>query len=151
MPLHVRTYKFCVYMYVCVHSFILYIFACMCCYLAFSQPATVPSSICEGSNVTLQCRVVFNDNPRESVWYRNGATVRLGHDFFIPNHIVIFNSTIGVRTDLIVTNVILEDDNTVYTCNSSDDSITSSVVLNVIGKCMHCGYIMSDYLRHHSV
>ena len=103
---------------------------------AFSQPATGPSSVCEGSDVTLQCRVVFNDSPRESVWYRNGTIVRVGNNF-IPNYNVIVNSTTGVFTDLVITDVTLEDDNTVYTCNSTDDSITSSVVLNVSGKCVH--------------
>ena len=97
--------------------------------IVFSQEATGPSSVCEGNNVTLQCRIVFNDFPRDSVWFRNGTPVRVG----IPNHNVIFNSTTGAITDLVITNVTLEDDNTVYTCNSSDDSITSSVVLNVSG------------------
>ena len=100
--------------------------------------------------MTLQCRVVFNDNlQRDSVWYRNGATVRMGGDF-IPNHNVIFNSTTGVRTDLVITDVTLEDDNAVYTCNSTDDSITSSVVLNVSGKfyaCTYCDYILSDMTK----
>ena len=75
----------------------------------------------------LQCRIVFNDNPRDSVWFRNGRGVRVGRDF-IPNHNQIFNSTTGVLTDLVITNVTLEDDNTVYTCSSADNSISSSVV-----------------------
>ena len=104
--------------------------------LAFTQPATGPSSVCEGSDVTLQCRVVFNGNPQNSAWFRNGTAVRVGNDF-IPNHNVVLNSTTGSLTDLVITDITLEDDNTVYTCNSIDDSITSSVVLNVLGKlCM---------------
>ena len=105
--------------------------------LAFSQPATGPSSACEGSDVTLQCRIVFNGNPQNSVWFRNGTPVRVGNNF-IPNYNQILNSTTGSLTDLVITDVTLEDDNTVYTCNSSgDDSITSAVVLNVSGKlCM---------------
>ena len=104
---------------------------------AFSQPATGPSSVYEGSNVTLQCRVLFKGSPRESVWFRNGTPVKAGN-IFIPNHNQIFNSTTGLFVDdVIITNVTLEDDNTVYTCNSSDDSITSSVVLNVTGKHVH--------------
>ena len=83
--------------------------------------------------MTLQCRIVFNDSPRDSLWYRNGTQVRVGNDF-IPNHNQIFNSTTGARTDLVITNVTLEDNNTVYTCGASDGSITSSVVLNVSGK-----------------
>ena len=115
-------------------------------YLAFSQRATGPSSVCEGSNVTLQCRVVFNGFMRDSVWFRNGTQVRVGNDF-IPNHNQILNSTTGTLTDLVITDVALEDDNTVYTCNSTGDSITSSVVLNVSGKLyvrIYCVYILSD-------
>ena len=118
-------------------------------YLAFSQPATGPSSVCEGSNVTLQCRVVFNDNAAESVWFRNGTSVRVGNDF-LPNHSQIFNSTTGVRTDLVITNVTLEDDNTVYTCNSTEDSITSSVVLNVIGK-LHVQYVVITFYQIYDI
>ena len=104
--------------------------------LAFSQPATGPSRVCEGSDVTLQCRVVFNGNPQNAVWYRNGVAVLVGNDF-IPNHNVIINSTTGATTDLVITDVTLEDDNTVYSCNSIDNNITSSVELNVLGKlCM---------------
>ena len=72
--------------------------------LAFSQPATGPSSVCEGSDVTLQCRVVFNGSLRELVWYRNGTPVRVGNNF-IPNHNVVFDSTTGFFTDLVITDV----------------------------------------------
>ena len=104
--------------------------------VAFSQPTTGPTSVCEGSNVTLQCRVVFNDNPQNAVWYRNGTSVGVGSNF-IPNHNVVLNSTTGARTDLVITDVTVEDDYTVYTCNSTDNSITSSVVLNVTGEYVH--------------
>ena len=116
---------------------------------AFSQPATGPSSVCEGSDVTLQCRIVFNDSPRDSVWFRNGTSVRVGNNF-IPNHNQIINSTAGSLTDLVITNVTLEGDNTVYTCSSFDGSIISSVVLNVLGKlyvCTYCDYILSDMTK----
>ena len=101
---------------------------------AFSQPATGPSSVCEGSDVTLQCRVVFNDQPRNSVWYRNGTLVGVGVNGFTPNYNQTYNSTTGIFTDLVITNVTLENDNSVYTCSSNDGGITSSVVLNVSGK-----------------
>ena len=101
---------------------------------AFSQEATGPSSVCEGSNVTLQCMIVFNDSPRNSVWFWNGTAVLVGVNDFIPNHNQMLNSTTGALTDLVITNVTLEDDNTVYTCSSRDGGITSSVVLNVSGK-----------------
>ena len=110
--------------------------------VAFIQPATGPSSVCEGSNVTLQCRIVFNDNLVGSFWYRNGTLVIPGNNS-IPNHNVVFNFTTGVWTDLMITNVTLEDDNTVYTCDSNSNvSITSFVVLNVSGKYVH----LNDYL-----
>ena len=67
------------------------------------------------------------------MWYRNGTAVRLGNDF-IPNHSQILNSTTGVFTDLVITNVILEDNNTVYICTSSGNGVMCSVVLNVSGK-----------------
>ena len=89
--------------------------------------------------MTLQCRIVFDGNAVESIWFRNGTTVRMGVDF-IPNHNQIFNSTTGVRTDLVITDVTLEDDNTVYSCNSTDNNITSSVELNVLGKLYVCTY-----------
>ena len=99
--------------------------------------------------MTLQCRILFNDQQRDSVWFRNGTPVRVGNNF-IPNHNQILNSTTGVLTDLVITDVTLEDDNTVYTCNSTGDSITSSVVLSVSGKfyaCTYCDYILSDMTK----
>ena len=123
----------CVAIYVRIYIVVLDIHFPFHYSLAFSQPVTGPRSVCEGSDVTLQCRVVFNSNSlRESVWFRNGTPVRIGSNNFIPNHNQIL--TTGVRADLVITNVTLEDDNTVYTCNSTDGSITSSVVLNVSSK-----------------
>ena len=101
--------------------------------LAFHQPATGPSSVCEGSDVTLQCTVVFTHSNNVSdfeaaTWQRNGTVATQS-----PNHNSVYN---GEVTNLEITNVRLEDDNTVYTCISSDRNITSSVVLNVTGN-MH--------------
>ena len=53
--------------------------------------------------------------------------------FLIPNHDIVFDSTTGGFTDLVITNVTLEDNNTVYTCTATSATITSSVVLNVAG------------------
>ena len=134
LPLHNYAHFVCMCTYcICKYTFVLSIFTHMHYSSAFSQPATGPSSVCKGSNVTLQCRVVFNGNPQNAIWYRNGILVRVGNNH-IPNHRQIFNSTTGSFTDLVITDVTLEDDNIVYSCNSSDDSITSSVVLNVSGK-----------------
>ena len=116
---------------------------------AFTRPATGPSSVCEGSDVTLQCRIMFNGNPQNSIWFRNGTAVRVGNDH-IPNHNQILNSTTGVLTDLVITDVTLEDDNTAYTCNSPDNSITSSVVLNVSGKYVHINVHLCVKLIYYS-
>ena len=114
-------------------------FTCACS-LAFRQRATGPSSVCEGSDVTLQCVVVFisADNTttvQSSVWTiapdRTLATS-------LPNHNIVFNSTTGGFTDLVITNVALEDDNTVYNCDDTGATITSSVVLNVTGNMCTC-------------
>ena len=106
--------------------------------LAFRQEATGPSSVCEGSDVTLYCVIVLTnpDNTiavQSSVWEKDGMSV-----FTLSNHNVIFNSTTGAFTDLVITNVRLEDDNTVYTCTATGSTITSSVMLNVIGMYIMC-------------
>ena len=114
--------------------------------LAFSQPATGPSSVCEGSDVTLQCVVAINnpDNTvivQPTVWSRDGMSVQVTNAsgyFLISNHNIMFNSTTGGFTDLVITNVTLEDDNTVYTCTATGASITSSVVLSVTGNMCTC-------------
>ena len=114
--------------------------------LAFRRRATGPGSVCEGSNVTLQCVVVINnpDNTeivQPNVWSRDGMSVEVtntSESFLIPNHNPTFNSTTGGFTDLVVTNVTLEDGNTVYTCTATGTIITSSVVLNVTGNMCTC-------------
>ena len=105
-----------------------------CIYVAFTQPATGPSSVCKGSDVTLQCRIVFiNDNDeaneQDSIWTRNGTRVVAT----TPNHRLMMNSTTGRITNLIITNVTLADDNSVYNCTDNGATIASFVVLNVTG------------------
>ena len=87
--------------------------------------------------MTLQCRIVFNGSVRSSVWFRNGTAVRVGNNI-IPNHYI--NSTNGFVTDLVITDVTMADNNTVYSCSNIDGSITSSVVLNVSGKLYVCAW-----------
>ena len=58
--------------------------------------------------------------------------------FTLPNHNQVFNSTTGGFTDLVITNVTLEDDNIVYSCTATGATISSSVVLNVIGNMHTC-------------
>ena len=107
--------------------------------LAFGQNATGPSSVCEGNNVTLQCVIILT-NPdnrtfvQPAMWSRNGMSVQLANGSFIPNHRTEFNLTTGGFTDLVITDVILGDNNTVYSCSATGAPITSSVVLNVTGK-----------------
>ena len=104
--------------------------------VAFSQPATGPSSVCEGSDVTLQCVIVFISannmtTARDSVWTIPPDGIPATR---LPNHRVVSNTTTGVSTNLVITNVTLEDHNTTYNCGDSGNTITSSVVLNVTGK-----------------
>ena len=114
--------------------------------LAFIQRATGPGSVCEGNDVTLQCVIVIinPDNTvtvLSTVWSRDGMPVQVTNTsgrFFIPNHNIMFNSTTGGSTDLVITNVTLEDSNTVYTCTTIGATITSSVVLNVTGNMCTC-------------
>ena len=124
---------------------------CMYFSLAFSQPATGPSSVCEGSDVTLQCVIVIisADNTtsvQSSVWtIAPDATLPT----LLPNHRLLFNSTTGAFTDLMITNVTLEDDNTVYTCSAIGATIISSVVLNVTGNIMHTHVNIHRYVYLH--
>ena len=96
--------------------------------------------------MTLQC-VIIQINPdnrttvQNAVWTRNGMPVQVANasgNFFIPNHSIVFNSTTGAITDLVITDVTLDDDNTVYTCTATGASITSSIVLNVSGNSNRC-------------
>ena len=114
-------------------KFYVYVFC-----LAFRQRATGPSSVCEGSDVTLQCVIVLiiadNTFVQSSIWTRAPDKTRATT---LPNHRVVRNTTTGALSNLVITNVTLEDDNTVYNCANGNGAITSSVVLNVTGNIMH--------------
>ena len=97
---------------------------------ALLQPAAGPNIICKGSDVTLQCVVVLNGVPVNIIWRRNGTLVDTN---VLTNHQIVFNSTYNAFTDLVITNVGLEDDSTVYECTTAGSDITSSIVLNVTG------------------
>jgi len=97
---------------------------------ALYQSATGPSITCQGSNVTLQCVVLRNGVAADPDWRRNGTLVDTN---ILINHHVVFNSTYNALTDLLVTNVSLEDDNTEYECTVRNSGITSSIVLKVTG------------------
>ena len=91
--------------------------------------------------MTLHCVIVIN-NPdnivtvQPTVWSRDGMPVQVTNasgSFLILNHDIVFNFTTGGFTDLVITDVTLEDNNTVYTCTATGTTITSSVVLNIAG------------------
>ena len=121
-------------------------------FLAFIQPATSPSRVCEGSDVTLQCVIIVfisADNTttvQSTVWTIAPEGIIATT---LPNHRLVFNSTTGAFTDLVITNVTLEDDNTVYNCGAAGATITSSVVLNVTGNlciCVRQGLNENDFI-----
>ena len=90
--------------------------------------------------MTLQCVIILTpgNNVQSTVWSRNGMPIQLANGSVILNHNQTFNSTTGGFTDLVITDVRLEDDNTVYSCTAIGTIITSSVVLNVkIVTCKH--------------
>ena len=97
---------------------------------ALSQPATGPSITCQGSDVTLQCVIERNGVVVDPAWRRNGTLVDTS---VLNNHWFVFNSTYNANTDLVITNVTLEDDNTEYECTALNSGLTSSIVLNVTG------------------
>ena len=106
--------------------------------LAFSQPATGPSSVCEGNDVILKCVIISTANnkttPISSIWTISPDR-KLAID--LPNHRVMLNSSTDVFNNLVITDVRLEDDNTTYNCGDLDNTISSSVVLNVTGNNMY--------------
>ena len=99
--------------------------------------------------MTLQCVIVFTsaDNAtvtiQSNVWSRNinGMVTTITAQTPISNHRLVFNPNTGTVTDLVITNVTLEDNNAVYTCTASSTTITSSVVLNVTGNCIAIMYM----------
>ena len=98
--------------------------------------------------MTLQCAVVFSfDNTttvQDTVWSRNisGMITTITTQTPVPNHRVVFNSTNRAFTDLVITNVTLEDNNAVYSCSATGATIISSVVLNVTGNLRTYSYIL---------
>jgi len=72
----------------------------------------------------------------EYQWIQIGGEMeQLLIDTNVPtNHQLVFNSTYNANTDLVITNVSLEDDNTEYECSTPNTNIISSMVLNVTGQ-----------------
>ncbi|XP_065914929.1 adhesion G protein-coupled receptor L3-like [Dysidea avara] len=107
-----------------------YITVMECQTFTLIQPATGPSITCQGSDVTLQCVILRNGIAVDLNWKRNGTIVDTNA---LTNHQLVFNSTTHAFTDLVITNVTLEDDNTEYECIARGSNINSSIVLNVTG------------------
>ena len=86
--------------------------------------------------MTLQCVIVSSFDStttvRNSVWSRNISGM-ITAITTLPNHRLVFNSATVAFTDLVITDVTLEDNNAVYICTTIGAGITSSVVLNVTG------------------
>ena len=90
------------------------------------------AKVCETGNITLQCRVVFNNAAVPGRWSRNGKIINDDNDTL--NHYIIFNSTGEGLTDLIITNVTRADNHTEYMCSYSGGVITpDNVTLHVAG------------------
>ena len=106
--------------------------------------------------MTLQCVIIRTDPDNSTfiettVWSRNGMPVQVNNGsgiFFLSNHALVFNSTTGGFTDLVITDVTLDDNNTMYSCASSASIISSSVVLNVIRK-LYILYCVHVYIKTH--
>ena len=97
---------------------------------ALIQPATGPSITCQGSDIALQCVILRDGVAVDSVWRRSGTFVDTN---VLIDHRIVYNSTYRANTDLVISNVGLEDDSTEYECSVQNSYITSSIVLNVTG------------------
>ena len=107
----------------------------------FIQPATAvgSSSVCVGSSQTFNCTVeVFISGGvgfviTNSIWRRDGVIITDS----TPHH-TLLRTQHGLQpvvTGLIVDNVTLDDNNTVYSCTTDgalDHEFNSSVTLNVL-------------------
>ena len=97
-------------------------------HIELNQSVTAPSVLCQGSDVTLQCVILRNGAPVDISWRRNGTIVDTN---VLANHNTLFNITFNAVTDLLITDVTLQDNNVQYSCSDNDNNINSSVVLNV--------------------
>ena len=96
---------------------------------------TAPNTICQGSNVTIQCVILRNGVPLDTIWQRNGLPVVIDG----TNYDLLFNDTFNADTDFVISNITSDDDNTEYMCSNAGNNIVGLVVLNVTG--------MNIYLR----
>ena len=128
-----------------------YIFVVFYVPIELNQSVTSPSVICQGSDVTLQCVILRNGVPVDIRWRRNGTLVDTN---VLTNHDTVFNNTFNALTDLVITNVTLQDNNVQYSCSDITNNIVSSVVLNVTGRVIckytYVLYVYTMYVRVYS-
>ena len=94
--------------------------------------------VCQGDSITLRCRAVFSGFPTVSSWNKNNTLITAlnnTHDHFIQ-----FNSDGQGLTDIIITNIGLEDNNTLYTCFDDNIPNNDSVLLVVEGMYMYVSH-----------
>ena len=96
-----------------------------------TQPATDVVKVCQGDSVTLRCRAVFNNRLTVAEWNRNDTGVNAQN--MTQNHFFSFDSDGQGLTDLIIINIGLDDNNTLYTCTDSNIPNNDSVLLLVEG------------------
>ncbi|XP_065914326.1 uncharacterized protein [Dysidea avara] len=107
--------------------------------LNITQPAADVVNVCQGDSVTLRCRAIFRDVPVLGSWDRNDTLVSAQNN--TQNHFIQFNSDGQGLTDLIITDIGLEDNNTLYTCLHSSTPNNDSVLLAVEGSLLSPGDI----------
>ena len=103
---------------------------CIILLIELNLSVTVPSVICQGSDVTLRCVILRNGQAVDLDWRRNGTLLDPSTD---PNYKIIFNATFNANTDLKIIDVSLSDDNSQYTCSDTSSNSDSTVVLSVTG------------------
>ena len=89
------------------------------------------ATVCQGDRIILQCRVTSDSTPVPGSWSIVG-TGPIGNST-PSDHFISFSSGI---TDLIITSVTLEENNTEYLCSSG--GVSDNIVLQVEGMYVVC-------------
>ena len=132
--IYMYVYIACIQVNACIHITILYLVYFLT--LEF-QSITAPNTICQGSNVTIQCVILRNGVALDTIWQRNGVPVIIDD----TNYDLLFNDTFNADTDFLIINITSEDDNTEYMCSNAGNNIVGLVVLNVTGMNIYLVYI----------
>ena len=118
-------------LYVCIYVLIDFML-----FIEF-QSITAPNTICQGSNVTIQCILLRNGVALDTAWQKNGVPV----DIDGTNYDLLFNDTFNADTDFVIVNITSADDNTEYMCSNAGNDIVGLVVLNVTGMNIYLVYV----------